>query len=307
MPFGQVRYLPGTPAITNTDFGYTGQRELDSEMGLMDYKARFYSPLLGRFVQPDTITPDGPQGLNRYSYANNNPIVYNDPNGHWPCYICVTTRDWAMQKTIQISDWWTGKDVGYTGSGGGYGHGPRQLIGNILGYSASNNASSFTELVIRGLLQYDHTDMTGDLLEEIKSDEQTDTKRKQAIQAAKHENGLYGVEDFSISGNSTVYLGGGLGSWDDPKAVPGKLAAYGNVATLAMRGSNFEYEINVAQDKTRYSVFTVTDVLDLRVTNEKRDWRYKASVRVFGLLYHDILGANDKMTTSATWSEFWSE
>lgn len=28
--------------------------------GLMDYKARFYFPLLGRFIQPDTITPGEP-------------------------------------------------------------------------------------------------------------------------------------------------------------------------------------------------------------------------------------------------------
>lgn len=51
----------------------------------MDYKARFYSPLLGRFIQPDTITPGGPQGLNRYSYVNNSPINFNDPTGNRPC------------------------------------------------------------------------------------------------------------------------------------------------------------------------------------------------------------------------------
>lgn len=48
----------------------------------MDYKARFYSSFLGRFIQPDTITPDGPQGLNRYSYVGNNPIGFKDPSGH---------------------------------------------------------------------------------------------------------------------------------------------------------------------------------------------------------------------------------
>ena len=53
--------------------------------GLMDYKARFYSSGLGRFIQPDTLTPSGPQGLNRYSYTLNNPIRYNDPSGHRSC------------------------------------------------------------------------------------------------------------------------------------------------------------------------------------------------------------------------------
>jgi RHS repeat-associated protein len=71
--------------VTSTDFGYTGQRKLDSGMGgIMDYKARFYSPTLGRFTQPDSIIPGAanPQNWNRFSYVYNNPVLYNDPTGH---------------------------------------------------------------------------------------------------------------------------------------------------------------------------------------------------------------------------------
>lgn len=52
----------------------------------MDYKARFYSPYINRFLQPDTIIPDlsNPQSWNRYSYVTNRPINVNDPSGHWP-------------------------------------------------------------------------------------------------------------------------------------------------------------------------------------------------------------------------------
>ncbi len=55
--------------------------------GLMDYKARFYSPYLNQFTQPDTIVPDpiNPQSWNRYSYVRNNPINFNDPTGHIDC------------------------------------------------------------------------------------------------------------------------------------------------------------------------------------------------------------------------------
>ena len=55
--------------------------------GLMDYGGgtRFYSPLLGRFISPDTVI-DGcyetPIGLNRYAYTRNNPLKYTDPTGH---------------------------------------------------------------------------------------------------------------------------------------------------------------------------------------------------------------------------------
>jgi len=90
LPFGAPRTIPNSP-ILGTDFGYTGQRLLDSGMGgIMDYKARFYSPCIMQFHQPDRLIPEpyNPQSLNRYSYVRNNPIRYNDPSGNVPidCY-----------------------------------------------------------------------------------------------------------------------------------------------------------------------------------------------------------------------------
>jgi RHS repeat-associated protein len=85
MPFGKVRDITGSDdPIDETDFGYTGQRNL-ADISLMDYNARFYSPTLGRFLQPDTIVPEpgNPQAWNRYSYVTNNPVIYNDPTGHF--------------------------------------------------------------------------------------------------------------------------------------------------------------------------------------------------------------------------------
>ena len=81
MPFGAVRDDVGT--LSQTDFTYTFQRNLP-DVGLMDYRARFYSPYLNHMTQPDTIIPDpaNSQDWNRYSYARNNPIRYTDPSGH---------------------------------------------------------------------------------------------------------------------------------------------------------------------------------------------------------------------------------
>lgn len=75
LPFGGIRN--DINDITQTDYGYTGQRNLDTNIGLMDYKARFYSPLLNRFIQPDSIVPGmyNPQNLNRFSYVNNRPVT----------------------------------------------------------------------------------------------------------------------------------------------------------------------------------------------------------------------------------------
>jgi RHS repeat-associated protein len=81
-PYGAVRGSVGTLPTKRT---YTGQ--LTDETGLYFYNARYYSPLIGRFVSADTDVPasqGGPQALNRYAFVLNNPLKYTDPSGHWP-------------------------------------------------------------------------------------------------------------------------------------------------------------------------------------------------------------------------------
>ena len=80
LPFGEVLWEDGT---SPTDYTYTGQRSL-SDIGLMNYNARFYDPMLSRFTSPDSIIPEPGSviGYNRYAYVNNNPIRYTDPSGH---------------------------------------------------------------------------------------------------------------------------------------------------------------------------------------------------------------------------------
>jgi RHS repeat-associated protein len=70
-------------------FGFPGQRDY-SYIQLIDFNARFYSPTLGRFIQPDSVIPDltNPQSLNRFSYALNSPLVFIDPSGHIPEWEC---------------------------------------------------------------------------------------------------------------------------------------------------------------------------------------------------------------------------
>jgi RHS repeat-associated protein len=79
--WGEQRYAEG---VAPTDFRYTGQR-LESLLGLHDYGARWYDSYLNRWTSPDPIVPEKIQGVqawDRYAYANNNPVRFNDPSGH---------------------------------------------------------------------------------------------------------------------------------------------------------------------------------------------------------------------------------
>ena len=68
-------------AVT-TPRGFTGHEHLD-ELGLIHMNGRVYDPELGRFISADPFVqvPDSTQGLNRYTYVNNNPLSFTDPSG----------------------------------------------------------------------------------------------------------------------------------------------------------------------------------------------------------------------------------
>jgi RHS repeat-associated protein len=74
-------------------FMFTG-REFDKDTGLYYYRARYYHPEIGRFLQTDPIGYG--DGMNWYAYCQNGPIGRTDPSG------CV-----AKQNVDKDAFWWT--------------------------------------------------------------------------------------------------------------------------------------------------------------------------------------------------------
>lgn len=75
-PFGEIDSAYGTPVSALRFAG----RELDTETGLYYNRARYYDPQAGRFISEDPIGLAG--GLNRYTFAANDPVNARDPSGN---------------------------------------------------------------------------------------------------------------------------------------------------------------------------------------------------------------------------------
>jgi len=66
-------------SIANPFVGSGQLGVLSEEHGLVQMRARFYDPESGRFGSADPIGVKG--GINVYTYARNNPLMFNDPTG----------------------------------------------------------------------------------------------------------------------------------------------------------------------------------------------------------------------------------
>ena len=86
---------PRATSLYSNPYMFTG-REYDSETGLYYYRARYYKPSVGRFLQTDPI--DYASGLNLYTYCGNNPLNFIDP---WGLYAKVST-DGKGNVTIEV-------------------------------------------------------------------------------------------------------------------------------------------------------------------------------------------------------------
>jgi RHS repeat-associated protein len=89
-PWGNAELLfPPERLGTTNEFGFTGEA-LDPETGLYYLRARYYDPKIGTFLSEDQFPGFAviPLSANRYAYADNNPLYFQDPSGK--CPQCIT-------------------------------------------------------------------------------------------------------------------------------------------------------------------------------------------------------------------------
>jgi RHS repeat-associated protein len=138
-----------TSGVVDTKFRYNGQYGVQTDLttGLLQMRARWYSPSIGRFLSEDPIGFGG--GMNWYAYAGGDPILKIDPFGLAEFGLGVSatgaavggaTGGYGFYGSNNKSNYWY-DNIGLYGTVGG-------VIGFEIGLAA--NASIYEDGKMRG-------------------------------------------------------------------------------------------------------------------------------------------------------------
>jgi RHS repeat-associated protein len=108
-PYGERTIKPST----DNQVWFTSRRQ-DADTGLVYMGARYYDPVIGRFVSMDPVGFDDKNihSHNRYAYANNNPYRYVDPDGMSPAHVLRFTGQGAFWAAGRLGATELGEKVG---------------------------------------------------------------------------------------------------------------------------------------------------------------------------------------------------
>ncbi len=80
--------------------------ESDAETSLYFLRARYYDPVIGRFLSEDPARMDG--GTNLYAYVRNSPINFSDPLGLFHVKRGVPYPNLRLEALLDCIEWQTG-------------------------------------------------------------------------------------------------------------------------------------------------------------------------------------------------------
>ena len=104
--YGKLISRTGTNKVI---FGYNGRDGVvTDDNGLIYMRARYYSPEMKRFINADIIAGaiSNAITLNRFAYANGNPVSFVDPFGLWSLTDAWNSfTNWVSDTANDIKDW----------------------------------------------------------------------------------------------------------------------------------------------------------------------------------------------------------
>jgi len=199
-PYGNSLDVTETASLPNP-WRYAGGY-YDAESGLYLLGARYYAPMLGRFLQQD---PLGVDALSQYAYAGSDPCNNSDPSGLLTCY-----RHVGPQDTIRESDILSGesnKEAHDAGTSGGAG-----IVGGLLGSPAGAAAGAIIAIIQANVASDEATAAA------FLANHSSGTWVEYSVETLWH--GSHQLHSFCASGDSTSHGGAVMsgsaadGYWD---------------------------------------------------------------------------------------------
>lgn len=170
-----------------------------------------------------------------------------------------------------------------------------------MGFGNNDYANNYPQVLERSLFEYGHTEYTGANLSHLENDAYVKQTNDDIFQYTQRTYGSKNVDYWYHTANDPASR-----TWDTNSdnyiAFGGrsKILGYLEAGSWLDRSAHFTAHVVGSTEGTLTVSYTVNDTFDLRPESYKA-WYYNLVAKEVGFYYHDVLGGNDQMTTTARW------